>query len=139
VTGSDDGSWDESLLAAEESLDDEEVGVDPDEGYSPPDRPAWGITDREIGGHESLSRRLSREVPDVSALGDGDGIGDSTDTDGEPIDDQVGAERSGRLVFVDLDDSDPGEDFVARDVGIDGRAASAEEAAVHIVPDGDRA
>lgn len=134
----DDGSLGESLLAAEESLDDEEVGVDPDEGYSPPDRPAWGVTDREIGGHESLSRRLSREVPDVSDAADGDGIGDSTDTDGEPIDDQVGAERSGRLVFVDLDDSDPGDDFVARDVGIDGSAASAEEAAVHVVPDGER-
>jgi hypothetical protein len=48
----------------------------------------------------------------------------------------VGAERAGRLV-------DPNEgigpdvdsDLFGTDVGIDGAAASAEEAAVHIVPD----
>jgi hypothetical protein len=46
---------------------------------------AWGITAREARTHESLSRRLAREVPDVADRWDGDGIGDTADSDGEPI------------------------------------------------------
>ena len=48
----------------------------------------------------------------------------------------MGDQRAGRL--VDLDEGlgeDTEKDLVADDVGIDGAAASAEEAAVHIVPD----
>ena len=82
------------LLEPEESLDSEQTGIDLDEGYSPPESPrelrAWGLTAREAHTHESLSRRLAREVPDVTDQWDGDGIGDSADSDGEPIDDQVG-------------------------------------------------
>jgi hypothetical protein len=70
---------------------------------------------------------------------DGDGIGDTSDTDGELIDDQVGSARAGRLVAWDLDEGDgPYDvDYLAQDVGIDGGAASAEEAAIHIVDDED--
>ena len=68
---------------------------------------------------------------------DGDGIGDTADSDGELIDDQVGDMRAGRLVAFDLDATDPGTDYRAHDVGIDGGAASAEEAAMHIVVDED--
>jgi hypothetical protein len=64
---------------------------------------------------------------------DGDGIGDSTDTDGEPLDDQVGGARAGRLIAADLDPADAGSDQWALDVGVDGGAASAEEAAIHVV------
>lgn len=53
--------------------------------------------------------------------GDGDGIADVFDTDGDPIDGQVGDARSGRLALSDLDVADPRSDFQARDVGIDGR------------------
>lgn len=77
--------------------------------------------------------RLARELPDVTDQRDGDGIGDSSDTDGEPIDAQVGAMRAGRLVAFDLDPTDSGTDYLAHDVGIDGGAASAEEAAIHII------
>jgi hypothetical protein len=84
-----------------------------------------------------LARRLAREVPDVTDRWDGDGIGDSADSDGELIDDQVGDLRAGRLVAFDLDATDPSTDYRARDVGIDGGAASAEEAAMHIVVDDD--
>ncbi|MEK0100928.1 DUF5709 domain-containing protein, partial [Streptomyces sp. A475] len=65
-----------------------------------------------------------------------DGIGDTWDTDGEPLDDEVGAERSGRLVAPDegVRKDKEGELF-AEDVGIDGAAASAEEAAMHLVED----
>jgi hypothetical protein len=129
------------LLEPEESLDSEQTGIDLDEGYSPPERPrelqAWGLTAREARTHESLARRLARELPDVSDLWDGDGIGDSADSDGEPFDDQVGGMRAGRLVAFDVDPTDSGTDYLAHDVGIDGGAASAEEAAIHIVDEGD--
>jgi hypothetical protein len=121
------------LLEPEESLDSEQTGIDLDEGYSPPERPrelrAWGLTAREARTHESLARRLALEVPDVTDQWDGDGIGDSADSDGEPIDD--------RLVAFDVDPKDPATDYLAHDVGIDGGAASAEEAAMHIVVDED--
>ena len=51
-------------------------------------------------------------------------------------DQEVGAERAGRLVSPDEGaHSDDEKDLVGEDVGIDGAAASAEEAAVHIVED----
>ncbi|AOS92691.1 DUF5709 domain-containing protein [Mycobacterium intracellulare] len=125
------------LLEPEESVDSEQTGIDLDEGYSPPERPrelrAWGLTAREARAHESLARRLARELPDVTVRWDGDGIGDNADSDGEPIDDQVGGRRAGRLVAFDVDPTDPGTDYLAYDVGIDGGAASAEEAAIHVI------
>lgn len=133
--------YNERLLSPEESLDDDDIDVDSDEGYSPPERPlgftAWGITARQGASSEDLGRRLSREEPDVTDMAYGDGIGDSADTDGEPIDDQVGDVRAGRLVLSDIDGTDPRSDYFARDVGIAGAGASAEEAAIHIVPEGD--
>ncbi|ORW95235.1 DUF5709 domain-containing protein [Mycolicibacter terrae] len=129
------------LLEPEESTDSEQTGIDLDEGYSPPERPrelqAWGLTAREARTHESLARRLARELPEVTDQWDGDGIGDSADSDGEAIDDQVGDMRAGRLVSFDFDPTDPAAEYLAHDVGIDGGAASAEEAAMHIVSDED--
>lgn len=136
------GEWaadDNDLLRPQESLDDEELGDDLDAGYSPFERPlgstAWGTTEREAATKEDLTHRLAREVSDQTYFADDDGIGDSSDTDGELIDDEVGDSRAGRLVAWGLDASEPGADYWARDVGIDGGAASAEEAAVHIVPE----
>ena len=136
-----DGGFDldNGLLEPEDSLVDRGVADVLDEGYTPPDHPIavfdWGTTAREAAGHEALGDRLARELPDVFAGADqGDGLGDASDTDGEPYDDQVGVVRAGRLV------EDPDADAVypylfASDVGLDGAAASAEEAAVHIVPE----
>jgi hypothetical protein len=131
-----------NLLPPEEALDDQEVGEDLDEGYSHGERPlglsAWGTTAAEESSQESLDRQLSREEPEVGdPAGDGDGLGDTTDTDGELIDDEVGDLRAGRLLIADIDAADPTSDFWATDVGIDGAGASAEEAALHIVPDDD--
>lgn len=127
------------LLSPEESLDDDELGIDPDEGYSPAERPwglsAWGTTEREAASFEDLGHRLAREEPEQSGVIFSDGIGDTFDTDGEPIDDQVGDMRAGRLVIGDIDASDPRSDYWAHDVGVDGAGASAEEAAVHLIPD----
>lgn len=130
------------LLPPDESLDSDELGDDIEEtGYSPLDRRpadlAWGFTEREARSHESLSDRLAREVPDETDEFIGDGIGDTTDTDGEIIDDQVGSIRAGRLAWAFPDSFDPASDYLANDFGIDGGAASAEEAAMHIVVDPD--
>ncbi|MBO0813236.1 MAG: hypothetical protein J2P23_14500 [Microlunatus sp.] len=133
------------LLPPEESLDDEELGDDiagddiEGPGYSPVDRPleslSWGVTAYEARTHEPFARRLARELPDFGTDEPGDGLGDTSDTDGELIDDQVGGLRSGRIVWQPQDATDPSSDFLATDVGIDGAAASAEEAAVHTVAD----
>jgi hypothetical protein len=134
----DDIDNDSGLLEPDESLDDRGVADVLDEGYSPPERPLavfdWGVTAREAGGHEPLARRLAREIPDVALGEEGDGIGDTSDTDGEPYDDEAGVTRAGRLVEGAAEDT-PYAYLYARDVGIDGSAASAEEAAVHIVRD----
>ena len=53
-----------------------------------------------------------------------------------PQHDEVGRARAGRLVAPDRGSGEDAEaDLVADDVGIDGGAASAEEAAVHIIDD----
>lgn len=126
-------------LTPEESLDEDELGADLEDGYSPNERPwgitSWGTTAAEEASGEDLAHRLRREEPDVDAAEYGDGLGDSSDTDGELIDDEVGDARAGRLVFGSLDRADPASDFLAADVGVDGGGASAEEAAVHVVPD----
>ncbi|TFV67036.1 UNVERIFIED_ORG: hypothetical protein E4P37_04770 [Bacillus sp. AZ43] len=112
-----------------------------DTGWSPAERPwavdDWGTTEAEELAGENLDGRLARELPD-GLPDDGDGIGDASDTDGEPLDDEVGDERAGRL--LDADDGgteDTDDELWARDEGIDGAAASAEEAAVHVVRDRD--
>lgn len=57
-------------------------------------------------------------------------------TDEEILDAEVAGERAGRLVAPDEGaHADEEKDVVAADVGIDGAAASAEEAAVHLVPE----
>jgi hypothetical protein len=110
-----------------------------DTGWSPVERPwavdDWGTTGAEESAGESLAGRLARELPDGVA-DDGDGLGDTSDTDGELLDDEVGNQRAGRLVdSADGGTSDTDDELFARDVGIDGAAASAEEAAVHVVRD----
>jgi hypothetical protein len=136
-----DGGFDidSGLLEPEDSLDDRGVADVLDEGYSPPDRPLavfdWGMTAREAAGHESLKNRLARELPDI-ALGadEGDELGDTSDTDGELYDDQVGLARAGRLIEDSAADGTYPY-LYATDAGIDGSAASAEEAAIHIIPE----
>ncbi|MFI8189443.1 DUF5709 domain-containing protein [Streptomyces sp. NPDC085946] len=128
---------DTGVLDTEDTLAFEGTDDPLDPGWSPPERP-WavehvGVTAAERLRGETLDQRLAEELPDVG-VPDGDGLGDTQDTDGELLDNEVGARRSGRLVAPDEgvhEDDEPA--LVARDVGIDGAAASAEEAAVHIV------
>ncbi|MEV4231564.1 DUF5709 domain-containing protein [Streptomyces bobili] len=128
---------DAGLLDAEDTLENDGVGDPLDRGWSPPERP-WavehdGVTAAERRQGETLDQRLSEELPDLITP-DGDGLGDSDDTDGELLDNEVGAARSGRLVAPDEGAHEDEESaLIATDVGIDGAAASAEEAAMHIV------
>ncbi|MFJ9244039.1 DUF5709 domain-containing protein [Streptomyces sp. NPDC101776] len=128
---------DAGLLDAEDTLVADGVEDPLDRGWSPPDRP-WAVerddvTAAERQHGETLDQRLAEEIPDL-AVPDGDGLGDSEDTDGELLDIEVGDTRSGRLVAPDEGAHEDEESaLIATDVGIDGAAASAEEAAMHIV------
>lgn len=99
-------------LTEQDTLDDTGVEDPLDRGYSPPDwEPSVEIPTREEERRgESLDQRLAEEYSEV-------------DEHGDPT-------RAGRL--YDDSDDDP---ITARDAGIDGAAASAEEAAVHRMPD----
>jgi hypothetical protein len=127
------------VLEPEDTLEDSGGVRDVlDTGWSPAERPwavdDWGTTEWEESTGESLAGRLARELPEDDTDDDGDGLGGVSGTDGELRDDEVGDLRAGRL--EDLDGGgrrDTEAQLVARDDGIDGAAASAEEAAVHIV------
>jgi Family of unknown function (DUF5709) len=125
-------------------------GDDPlDRGVAAPQR--WssairhGSTASEQQAGESLDQRLAEEEPDVAGevdeepatdLAADEDAGDE-DVDGLLLDDGPDP-RAGRLVAGD-EGAHPDEeaDLVARDAGIDGGGATAEEAAVHVVPDDD--
>lgn len=128
---------DAGILDPEDTLIDR--GADPlAEGYSPPERPlaveSWGTTAAEQHVGEPHSVRLSHETPDVTPQV-GDGIGDLPSGEGEPLDGEVGDERTGRIVALNEGvRGDTENEMLGSDVGIDGSAASAEEAAVHTIP-----
>ncbi|OBJ44608.1 hypothetical protein A5630_15830 [Mycolicibacterium mucogenicum] len=108
---------DDDQLTQEDMLIDRGVDDLLDEGYSPPDE--W----REPRDDETLDELLAEEEPDPALQ-----LDDVDDPDEQWGDDEVGDQRSGRLVAGEQD----GE-LLAGDVGIDGSAASAEEAAVHVI------
>lgn len=133
---------DSGQLQPEETLDDRGVDDVLDEGISPPEKlrgsTAAGVTPYEEETGETLDQRIAQEEPDPYAEGplghdlDMGPEGLPAEEDADPADQEAGGERSGRLVAPDLGvDPDTDSDLVARDVGIDGGAASAEEAAVH--------
>ncbi|SED62850.1 DUF5709 domain-containing protein [Ruania alba] len=108
---------DSNQLPQEDTLLDRGVDDILDEGYSPPDRPhnhRWGETSREEIEGEPLEERLAQEEPDDSS---------APSVSRQP-------DRAGRL--------EAGADVDARDVGIAGGGAGAEEAAMHITSDVDR-
>jgi hypothetical protein len=119
-----------------------EAGVVPPERWSAGMKDAWSGTEES----ESLDELLSEEEPDVlSELDDDDDERDenetSADTTREERDDDPD-QRAGRLAAPSDDTDDIGDtlldsesELYARDKGIDGGGASAEEAAVHIEED----
>jgi hypothetical protein len=106
--------YDPASLDASDTLDGD-PGDDPlDQGIAPPDRwspgEGFGTTAEEEEEGESLDQLLAEEEPDPDPYAE-----DEQEPDGDE-----GAHP------------DAEADLVARDVGIDGGAASAEEAAVHV-------
>jgi hypothetical protein len=120
---------DDDQLSEEDTLVDRGVDDVLDEGYSPPEK--W----KEPRDNETLDELLSEEEPDPAMqLGDEDPGADVSED--FPEDDEVGDRRAGRLVAPDEGvNADDESDMLASDVGIDGSAASAEEAAVHVIDD----
>ncbi|HEV2450346.1 MAG TPA: DUF5709 domain-containing protein [Streptosporangiaceae bacterium] len=125
---------DDGVLDASDTLDDDPVEDPLDTGIAPPDRwsagEGFGTTLEEERSGESLDQLLAEEEPEP------DPYAEAADDEDFPGDAPLGREepepRSGRLVAEDEGahpDVEP--DLVARDVGIDAGAASAEEAAVH--------
>lgn len=118
-----------------EDLGDGDVEDELDRGYSPPESysagQGYGNTPWEEEHRETIDQRIGQEIPDADPYAEAD------DSDDEVLDDgEVGRARAGRLVDPDEGlGEDTEKDLVGEDVGIDGAAASAEEAAVHIVED----
>lgn len=130
-----------------DTLDDRGVDDILDEGYSPPEKPSpatrYGVTAEEQREGESLDQHLAEEVPDPATEvafheDTAPRVPENDDEITEAIDDVdesgLGDDRSGRLVGPDGGVDHPTHQEVASDAGIDGAAASAEEAAVHTIP-----
>ncbi len=114
------GEGDSNQLPREDTLVDRAVDDLLDEGYSPPDYPRsnhYGETPLEELTGESLEQRVREEEPEVWQR-------DRPPTGRE-------ADRAGRL--VEDDDTWRRQDLYGKDAGVAGGAASAEEAAMHIV------
>jgi hypothetical protein len=121
---SDYSDADDDQLTQEDTLIDRGVDDLLDEGYSPPEK--W-MEPRE---NETLDELLSEEEPDPAMQLD--------DPDEQAGDDEVGDRRAGRLVAPDEGFSaDTEAHLLGSEVGIDGGAASAEEAAVHVIEEDD--
>lgn len=143
----------ETQLQPEDTLVDRNVDDVLDEGYTAPEKwspgQGFGTTAEEEEHGESLDQRLIQEEPDpgLAEIEKNDEDEDSENPagveinadlegEGELIDDEVGDDRAGRLVAPDEGiGADVDAQLSADDVGIDSAAASAEEAAVHVVPE----
>lgn len=105
----------EDQLQSSDTLDGADLDDVLDQGYSPPEREPH---DRS-GAARTLDEWLAQEEPEPDPYGPDLGIADH---------------RAGRLVAPDEGSGeDVDSDEFARDVGIDGAGASAEEAAMHVL------
>jgi Family of unknown function (DUF5709) len=124
---------DQPQSSGDSLVDDRGLAQPLDEGYSPPEK--WSVAEgygntpleEELG--ETLDQRIAQEEPEPDPY-------ELAATETENVAGEVGNERAGRLVDTDrgigLDEE---KDLIGEDVGIDGAAATAEEAAVHVVDD----
>ncbi|MEP6696901.1 MAG: DUF5709 domain-containing protein [Pseudonocardiales bacterium] len=131
----ENGMFGDSVYSSGDPVDDTDdrdpvetlTGDDPDEamqtGYDPPDREPYNLrhvpTAAEESRGASLEDQLAQEEPDISA-------DDPSTADRQP--------RAGRLVAPDEGGgADAEAAAIASDAGPAGYAASAEEAAMHVV------
>ena len=132
---------DEGQLQPKDTLIGNDVEDELDRGYSPPEKysagQGFGNTPLEEAMGETLEQRITQEEPEPDPYVEAEELAEAAaaDEDGEH---EVGDERAGRLMDPDEGaHEDTESSLVGTDVGIDGAAASAEEAAMHIVPDED--
>jgi len=128
-----------------DSLVDDERDVDPmEEGWNPPEK--WSVAqgygntplEEELG--ETLDQRVAQEIPEPDPYQQAESEEIDPETgeliDPDAADAEVGDARAGRLVEPN---AGVGEDeertLIGDDAGIDGAAATAEEAAVHVIDD----
>ncbi|MGV8976960.1 MAG: DUF5709 domain-containing protein [Cellulomonas sp.] len=125
--GTDGSEGDSDQLSMEDTLLDRGVDDLLDEGYVAPEQARanhYGETAWEELHGETLDQRLAEEEPEVWAA--------------HPTSDPSGApDRAGRLVVDDHAVKAGDNDEFVVDAGISGGAASAEEAAVHLIDEDD--
>jgi len=144
----DEPEEDDGVLEPADDLTTDDYEDDPlDTGITPPDHYGasnwYGVTEAEARQGETLDQHLAEEEPDPNATfvaededGSADASADPDETPGSGTADEYEYEvddrwvdgpgpRSGRLVADGR--------LMAADVGPDGGAAGAEEAAVHLV------
>ncbi|WP_370893921.1 DUF5709 domain-containing protein [Janibacter sp. GXQ6167] len=147
---------DDDQLQPEDTLDGDLTADVLDTGYSPADRPhasvGFGTTAAEQRQGESIEQRIRQEEPDPSSaygapspeIDDSEEAAEDDQVEGrdddwdDVQDREVGSRRAGRLVAPDegVHEDHDAEPW-GRDVGIDGGAASAEEAAMHVIDEED--
>ena len=124
----------EDQLQPQDTLDDRGVDDILDEGISPPEQPrgvtAKGVTHAEQIEGETIDERVRQEEPEVWEDAEAEADADILDGD---VGGEVGAERTGRLEAPDQGPAGADNDLYAKDDGIDGAGASAEEAAMHTI------
>lgn len=133
---------DDDQLQPEDTLIDRGIDDALDEGFSPPERP---YAPGAFGPPETMDQLLAEEEPDpasrINVLFDAaeQERSDAAERDAEfRLPREVGRGRAGRLIAPDMGFGEDAEsELVADDVGISGGAASAEEAAMHIIEDGE--
>ena len=118
-------------------------GVIPPQHWSSASRFGTTAAEQEVG--ESLDQLLAEEEPDLDEAPDdelpadiaSDPYAADEDVDGLLLDNGPDP-RAGRLLAEDEGSGPAAEpDLVARDTGVDGGAATAEEAAMHVVDSDD--
>ena len=101
-----------------------------DEGYTAPEQwsaaQGFGNTPEEMRQGETINQRVKQEEPEKKPA--------EVEWNASGEDREVGRERAGRLMHVQ---GPGGEAILGSDVGFSGGAASAEEAAMHIIDDYD--
>lgn len=121
---------------SDDTLVDRGVADVLDEGYTTPEKwsvaEGFGNTPAEMRRGETLEQRIAQEEPEPDPDGDEDWNPDQESR-------QCGHKRAGRLVDANhgYGGYDGESEAIGEDVGIDGGAASAEEAAMHIIDEDD--
>lgn len=137
-----DGDLENDVVDLDQAFGDDDVEAMVETSYSPPDHEPtntrFGTTLAEEREGETLDQRIAQEEPDPAARYEDQRDVDEVDEDELDPEElrytEVGGARAGRLVDPDEGAHEDAEkDLIGSDVGIDGGAASAEEAAVHVI------